>query len=37
VRITDPEHKPDHRDLLHGKYLVVRRGKKAVAGAELLV
>src|SRR6476469_8503519 len=27
VRISDPEHKPDHRDLLHGKYLVVRRGK----------
>ena len=35
VRISDPEHKPDERDLLHGKYLVVRRGKKAVAGAEL--
>jgi tyrosyl-tRNA synthetase len=32
VRITDPEHVPDAADLLHGKYLVLRRGKRAVAG-----
>jgi tyrosyl-tRNA synthetase len=32
VRITDPEHVPDAADLLHGQYLVLRRGKRAVAG-----
>ncbi len=32
VRIRDPEHVPDPGDLLHGKYLVLRRGKRAVAG-----
>ncbi|SDP07280.1 tyrosyl-tRNA synthetase [Nakamurella panacisegetis] len=31
-RITDPDHVPSPGDLLHGRYLVVRRGKKAVAG-----
>jgi len=35
VRISDPDHKPEQPDLQYGKYLVVRRGKKAVAGAEL--
>jgi tyrosyl-tRNA synthetase len=34
VRISDPDHQPAAHDLLHGRYLVVRRGKKAVAGAE---
>ena len=32
VRIADVEHVPDAGDWLHGKYLVVRRGRKAVAG-----
>ena len=31
-RITDPDHVPAAGDLLHGRYLVVRRGKRAVAG-----
>jgi len=31
VRVTDPDHVP--ADLLHGKYLVLRRGKRTVAGA----
>jgi tyrosyl-tRNA synthetase len=35
VRISDPDHLAGERDLLFGRYLVVRRGKKAVAGAEL--
>jgi len=32
VRIGNPDHVPDPEDLLHGKYLVLRRGKRAVAG-----
>ena len=36
VRITDPEHTPDKADLLHGKYLVLRRGKRAVAGVRVV-
>ena len=32
VRISNPEHVPAAGDLLHGKYLVLRRGKRAVAG-----
>jgi tyrosyl-tRNA synthetase len=32
-RITDPDHVPTADDLLHGRYLVVRRGKRAVVGA----
>jgi tyrosyl-tRNA synthetase len=31
-RINDPDHVPAPADLLHGRYLVVRRGKRAVAG-----
>ncbi len=34
-RISDPDHTPSRDDLLHGRYLVVRRGKRAVAGAIL--
>jgi tyrosyl-tRNA synthetase len=34
IRITDPEYVPDRGDLLHGRYLVLRRGKKSVAGVE---
>ena len=32
-RISDPDHVPSRDDLLHGRYLVLRRGKRAVAGA----
>jgi tyrosyl-tRNA synthetase len=34
-RISDPDHVPAAADLLHGKYLVVRRGKRAVAGVKV--
>jgi tyrosyl-tRNA synthetase len=32
ARVADPEHVPSAADLLHGKYLVLRRGKRSVAG-----
>ena len=32
-RVQSPDEQPRHGDLLHGRYLVIRRGKKAVAGA----
>ena len=35
VRISDPDHVPQPADLLHGRYLVLRRGKKSVAGVEV--
>jgi len=35
-RINDPDHVPASNDLLHGKYLVVRRGKRAVAGVHVI-
>jgi len=31
-RVTDPDFTPTGADLLHGKYLVLRRGKRSVAG-----
>ncbi len=31
-RITDPEAVPEEQDWLHGRYLVLRRGKRLVAG-----
>ncbi len=31
-RISDPDHVPTGSDLLHGRFLVLRRGKRAVAG-----
>jgi len=31
-RVTDPDFVPGTEDLLHGKYLVLRRGKRSVAG-----
>ena len=36
VRVTDPEQIVDAADLLHGKWLVVRRGRKTVAGVEVV-
>ncbi|MTD14012.1 tyrosine--tRNA ligase [Nakamurella sp. YIM 132087] len=35
VRIGDPEHSVAAGDLLHGSYLVVRRGRRSVAGARV--
>lgn len=35
TKITDPEWQPADADLLHGRWLVVRRGKKSFAGARL--
>lgn len=35
VKITDPDWRPAASDLLHGAWLVVRRGKKSFAGAKL--
>ncbi len=34
-RITDTEHVPDDRDLIDGSWLVLRRGKKNLAGVEM--
>lgn len=35
VRVTDPETTPGDGDLLHGRFLVLRRGKRSVAGVEV--
>jgi tyrosyl-tRNA synthetase len=35
-RVGDPDHQPDERDLVGGSWLVVRRGKKHIAGVELV-
>jgi tyrosyl-tRNA synthetase len=35
-RVTDPETVPDPASLLHGKYLVLRRGRRNIAGIELI-
>jgi tyrosyl-tRNA synthetase len=35
VRVTDVDAKPDAGDLLHGRFLVLRRGKRQVGGIEL--
>ncbi|GGK24968.1 tyrosine--tRNA ligase [Pilimelia terevasa] len=35
TRLTDPEAVPAAADLLHGRYLVLRRGKRTVAGVEV--
>ncbi|WP_188944159.1 tyrosine--tRNA ligase [Nakamurella endophytica] len=34
-RMTDPDEVPGDAELLHGRYLVVRRGKRHVAGVEI--
>jgi tyrosyl-tRNA synthetase len=34
-RISDPEHVPAAADLLHGRWLVLRRGKRSVAGVRV--
>ena len=35
VKVTDPDESPRPDDLLHGRWLVLRRGKRQVAGVEL--
>ncbi len=35
VKVTDPEWAPTAGDLLHGRWLVLRRGKKTFAGARV--
>ncbi|WP_199035826.1 tyrosine--tRNA ligase [Glycomyces salinus] len=37
TRVTDPNAVIDPADLLHGRYAVIRRGKKTVAGADVRV
>jgi len=34
-RVTDPEAVPERSALLHGKYLVLRRGRRNIAGVEV--
>ena len=34
-RVTDPEHRPQESDLVGGSWLVLRRGKKKIAGVEV--
>jgi tyrosyl-tRNA synthetase len=36
VRVTDPEERYGPGDLLHGRFLVLRRGKRTVAGVEVV-
>jgi tyrosyl-tRNA synthetase len=35
ARVSDPDAAPDPGDLLHGRWLVLRKGKRNVAGVEL--
>ncbi|MGH3333935.1 MAG: tyrosine--tRNA ligase, partial [Nocardioidaceae bacterium] len=35
-RVEDPEHTPDESDLIGGSWLVLRRGKKHLAGVEVV-
>jgi len=35
VRVTDPEQRFGAGDLLHGRFLVLRKGKRTVAGVEV--
>ena len=36
-RVNDPDHVPGPADLLHGRWLVLRRGKRTVAGVRVSV
>ncbi|HET6699369.1 MAG TPA: tyrosine--tRNA ligase [Nocardioidaceae bacterium] len=36
VRVEDPEHRPGAEDLIGGSWLVIRRGKKNLAGVEVV-
>ncbi|WP_336212643.1 tyrosine--tRNA ligase [Nonomuraea sp. LPB2021202275-12-8] len=35
VKITDEAHTPSAEDLLHGRFMVLRRGKKSIGGVEV--
>ena len=35
VKVTDPDAVPQPSDLLYGRYLVLRRGKRMVGGVEI--
>ena len=35
VKITDETHTPSADDLLHGRFMVLRRGKKSIGGVEV--
>ncbi len=35
-KVTDVNARPDHADLLHGRFLVLRRGPRTLAGVEVL-
>src|SRR5262249_9766352 len=35
-RVTDPEHRYGPEDLLHGRFLVLRKGRRTVAGVEVV-
>jgi tyrosyl-tRNA synthetase len=35
-RITDVDASPNHEDLLHGRYLILRRGKRTVGAVEVV-
>ena len=35
IKVTDDQWVPAEQDLLHGRWLVVRRGKRNVAGARV--
>ena len=35
VKVPDPEAAPEPSDLLHGRFLVLRRGKRTVGGVEI--
>jgi tyrosyl-tRNA synthetase len=34
-KVTEPDARPDQADLLHGRFLVLRRGKRTVSGVTL--
>jgi tyrosyl-tRNA synthetase len=36
VKITDELYVPTQEDLLHGRFLVLRRGKRSVGGVEIV-
>ncbi len=35
-KVTEPDARPDPSDLLHGRFLVLRRGKRTVGGVTVL-
>ena len=35
-KVTEPDARPGAADLLHGRFLVLRRGKRTVGGVEVV-